>query len=137
MQGPNLEKKKGKVDSIDQQVGKRLHMRRQMLGLSRQELSDAVNVSVQQIQKYENATNRISSGKLYTLAKFLYVPLDFFFKDVSSDTQTFALQDEKSKYEVSKDNTDIDLHKLIEGFSKIRDRSIRKKILDLIVTLSP
>ena len=51
-----------------------------MLGLSQQVLGDAVGVSIQQIQKYEKATNRVASGKLYQFAKLLHVQVAYFLK---------------------------------------------------------
>ena len=54
---------KGRADDIDRLVSKRLKTRRIMLGLSQQDLGAAVDVSIQQVQKYEKASNRISSGK--------------------------------------------------------------------------
>ena len=68
---------KGKADNIDKLVSRRLKMRRVMLGMSQQDIGKAVDVSIQQVQKYEKATNRISSGKLFIIAKFLKVPITF------------------------------------------------------------
>ena len=70
---------RGRADNIDKLVSRRIKMRRMMLGLSQHDLGKAVDVSIQQIQKYEKATNRISSGKLYTLARFLKVPITYFY----------------------------------------------------------
>ena len=53
-----------------------------MLGFTQDEVVQAVDVSIQQIQKYEKARNRIASGKLFTLAKFLTVPINYFLKTV-------------------------------------------------------
>ncbi|MDX1924678.1 MAG: helix-turn-helix transcriptional regulator [Rickettsiaceae bacterium] len=130
--------KKGKVDFIDNHVGKRLKMRRIMLGLSQQDLGDAVNVSIQQIQKYEKATNRISSGKLYSLAKLLMVPVEFFFKDLETKGQKngdFAFADQKDGYS-SDDIGDKDLATLIKYYVDIKDLSVRKKIIDLVKAIS-
>ena len=71
---------KGRADHMDQLVSKRLKIRRMMLGLSQQDLSNAVAVSIQQIQKYEKATNRISSGNLHAFDNFLNVPVNYFFE---------------------------------------------------------
>ena len=71
---------KGKADNIDKLVSRRLKMRRVMLGMSQQDIGKAVDVSIQQVQKYEKATNRISSGKLFTIAKFLKVPITYFYE---------------------------------------------------------
>lgn len=77
--------KKGRADSVDKLVSRRLKMRRMILGLSQNDLGKAVDVSIQQVQKYEKATNRISSGKLFAFAKFLKVPISYFY-DQSEDT---------------------------------------------------
>jgi transcriptional regulator with XRE-family HTH domain len=83
---------KGKADNIDKLVSRRLKMRRVMLGMSQQDIGKAVDVSIQQMQKYEKATNRISSGKLFTIAKFLKVPITYFFEPIDAD------EDNKNKY---------------------------------------
>ena len=74
-----LSEKKGRADNIDKLVSRRLKMRRMILGLSQNDLGKAVDVSIQQVQKYEKATNRISSGKLFAFAKFLKVPINYFY----------------------------------------------------------
>ena len=75
----NSSKPASRIDNIDRHVSQRLRARRMFLGLSQQSLADEVSVSVQQIQKYERANNRISSGKLYHFANFLNVPIEYFF----------------------------------------------------------
>ncbi|MDX1917425.1 MAG: helix-turn-helix transcriptional regulator [Rickettsiaceae bacterium] len=143
MKEGTISNKKGKVDYIDQHVGRKLQLRRQVLGLSRQELASAVNVSVQQIQKYEKATNRISSGKLYSLANLLFVPLEFFFNDLGGKTQKIGLlHDEKATYEVDSQNTseiqnlENELEKLNLVVATIKDADARKKIYDLALALA-
>jgi transcriptional regulator with XRE-family HTH domain len=66
---------------IDTIVSRNLKARRISLDLSQKEIADALGVSIQQIQKYENAVNRITSGKLYGIAKLLNVPIAEFFMD--------------------------------------------------------
>lgn len=58
---------------IDIYIGQRLRALRQEQGLSQQKLARALNVSFQQVQKYESATNRIAASRLYDLAKILNV----------------------------------------------------------------
>ena len=74
----NAEITKGRADPIDRLVNRRLKIRRMMLGSSQQELSEAADVSIQQVQKYEKATNRIASGKLYSFQNFLTFQLIIF-----------------------------------------------------------
>ena len=49
-------------------------------GQSQTELADALGITFQQIQKYENGTNRLSAGRAYTAAQHLGVTLDYFFE---------------------------------------------------------
>ncbi|WP_375326616.1 helix-turn-helix domain-containing protein [Candidatus Tisiphia endosymbiont of Nemotelus uliginosus] len=59
-------------------IAKRLKERREMLGMSHQELSKSANINVKQVQKYENATIPIAGSALYFLARELKVPLKYF-----------------------------------------------------------
>jgi transcriptional regulator with XRE-family HTH domain len=64
---------------IDKYVGSRVRMRRQTLGISQRKLGDALGVSFQQIQNYENGTNRIGAGRLQQLSLVLKASPAFFF----------------------------------------------------------
>ena len=76
---PMHRKKKGKPNEIDAIIGQNLRKIRLVRGLSQEKLALAVNVTFQQIQKYERGTNRISAGNLYHLACALEVSvLDFY-----------------------------------------------------------
>ncbi len=55
-------------------------MRRMILGMSQTELGDAVNITFQQVQKYEKGTNRVSAGRMQQFAKILNVPVTYFFE---------------------------------------------------------
>ena len=72
-----------RVSDIDKYVGQKLKECRITQGLSQQTLGKIANVSIQQIQKYEKGTNRISSGKLFLFAQFLQVPLTYFFEQIN------------------------------------------------------
>ena len=62
-------------------LGKKLRMRRLSLGLTQTQVAQAINVTVQQIQKYEKGTNGVSSNRLMQLSQFLKVPIIYFFED--------------------------------------------------------
>jgi transcriptional regulator with XRE-family HTH domain len=72
-------------------LGKKLRMRRLSLGLTQTKVAQAINVTFQQIQKYEKGTNGVSSSRLMQLSQFLKVPITYFyedykdFKDVQND----------------------------------------------------
>ena len=62
-------------------LGKKLRMRRLSLGLTQTKVAQAINVTFQQIQKYEKGTNGVSSNRLMQIAQFLKVPIIYFFED--------------------------------------------------------
>ena len=62
-------------------LGKKLRMRRLSLGLTQTKVANAINVTFQQIQKYEKGTNGVSSSRLMQLANFLKVPITYFYED--------------------------------------------------------
>lgn len=64
-------------------IGLRLKQRRKELKLTQQSLAQAINISYQQVQKYEKGTNRIGADRLYYLAMLLGVDVSYFFKPIS------------------------------------------------------
>jgi len=66
---------------LNQHLGKKLRLRRTSLGLTQTQVAQAINVTFQQIQKYEKGTNGVSSARLLQLANFLKVEIKFFFED--------------------------------------------------------
>jgi DNA-binding XRE family transcriptional regulator len=64
---------------VDQHVGDRIRRRRTLLGFTQEQLADTLEISYQQIQKYETGSNRVSAGRLYQIAQRLDVPVAYFF----------------------------------------------------------
>ena len=65
---------------IDTHVGRRVRMRRMMLGMSQEKLGDALGLTFQQVQKYEKGANRIGASRLQHISHILQVPIQFFFE---------------------------------------------------------
>ena len=70
--------------NFNQHLGTKLRMRRLALGLTQTKVAQAINVTFQQIQKYEKGTNGISSLRIMQLANFLKVPVVYFYEDFIS-----------------------------------------------------
>jgi transcriptional regulator with XRE-family HTH domain len=64
---------------IDLHIGQRVRHRRWLLGMTQQQLAQAVGIRFQQIQKYESGANRISASRLWDLSRALEMPVSFFF----------------------------------------------------------
>ena len=68
-------------DNFNKHLGNKLKLRRLALGLTQTKVARAINVTFQQIQKYEKGTNGVSSIRLLQLANYLKVPVNYFFED--------------------------------------------------------
>ena len=125
----------GAPDRIDIYVGKKLRMRRTLLGMSQTDLGQALGLTFQQIQKYEQGSNRIGSSRLYDLAKVLDVPITYFFEELEealvangiTSTGPDLRKDPAAKRETLE---------LVRSFSRIDDQTVRDSILTMIDTLT-
>ena len=108
-------------ENFNLHLGKKLRMRRLSLGLTQTKVANAINVTFQQIQKYEKGTNGVSSSRLIQLSNFLKVPVTYFFED-------FADYPQSSSQEHS---TDLNYSFLIKTFSKL-DENQKSKILQVL-----
>lgn len=73
--------------AVDVHVGQRLRTARLATGLSQTALGSALDLSFQQIQKYENGVNRIGTGRLHELVEILEVPLAYFFEGLENGSK--------------------------------------------------
>jgi len=68
-------------ENFNVHLGKKLRMRRLSLGLTQTKVAQAINVTFQQIQKYEKGTNGVSSSRLMQLSRFLKVSITYFYEE--------------------------------------------------------
>ena len=80
-------------ENFNKHLGSKLKLRRLALGLTQTKVAKAINVTFQQIQKYEKGTNGVSSVRLLQLSNYLKVPINYFFEDYSE----YLINVEKSK----------------------------------------
>jgi transcriptional regulator with XRE-family HTH domain len=66
---------------IDRHVDSRLRVRRLALGMSQQRLGEAIGLTFQQVQKYENGVNRMGASRLQQAANILEARCDTFLKE--------------------------------------------------------
>ena len=71
------------VENFNKHLGNMLKMRRLALGLTQTKVAKAINVTFQQIQKYEKGINGVSSTRLLQLSNYLKVPINYFFDNYS------------------------------------------------------
>ena len=80
-------------ENFNKHLGSKLKLRRLALGLTQTKVAKAINVTFQQIQKYEKGTNGVSSIRLLQLSNYLKVPINYFFEDFSE----YLINIERSK----------------------------------------
>jgi len=110
---------------IDAHVGHQIRKHRQNRGITQQELARALGISYQQIQKYENGTNRISAGRLYIIAKALGTQASDFFEE-------FALSLRSDQLAI----TSEDVIQAAKELSAVPDPRVRNSIRALVRLLS-
>jgi ribosome-binding protein aMBF1 (putative translation factor) len=71
------------IRPVDRSVGRRVRMVRVSRGLSQSALASQLGVTFQQLQKYENGSNRVSASRLHDIARILGVEVASFFEDAA------------------------------------------------------
>jgi len=113
---------------IDQIVGRNIRIRRRDLGWTQSKLADACGVSFQQVQKYENGTNRLSAGRLFFIAHVMEVPILSFFAGAQ---EVVPLSDEALLAHRLPHNLGDDARALVHAFETIHSKDARKHLLGL------
>ena len=103
-------------------LGKKLRMRRLSLGLTQTKVANAINVTFQQIQKYEKGTNGVSSSRLMQLSQFLKVPITYFYEDYANSQLTTTSVDSTE---------DLNYSFLIKTFGRLSENQ-KSKIIQIL-----
>ena len=121
---------KANTHSIDKAIGARLRMYRQRADISQTTLGKQLGVSFQQVQKYENGTNRVSAATLIKIAKFLNISVsELMVLDSQQSTGTSSSKDLARFAKTSEGRS------LIHGFMAIDDPLLRRHIVGLVKAL--
>jgi len=124
---------------VDVHVGNRLRLRRMLLGISQEKLGQAVDLTFQQIQKYERGANRVGASRLFEFSRILDVPVEFFFEDLPKElggTKGGAQKAGLSDAAQAKIDDDPmrrrETLELIRAYYGIADPIVRKRLYELI-----
>jgi len=118
---------------VDKYVGSRVRMRRIMLGMSQEKLGEALDLTFQQIQKYEKGTNRIGASRLQQISDILQVPVSFLFEGGPTGTlHADGMNDAPSPAYVSDFLATSEGLALTRAFTRISDPKLRRTIVDLV-----
>jgi transcriptional regulator with XRE-family HTH domain len=125
---------------VDVHVGRRLRLRRTLLGLSQEKLGAAIGLTFQQVQKYERGSNRIGASRLFDLSRVLDVPVGFFFDDMSEEVAARSPGQSRGGMEP------IDVEpspmakretlELVRAYYKIHNPAVRKRLFEMVKALA-
>ena len=101
------------VEDFNKHLGNMLKMRRLALGFTQTKVAKAINVTFQQIQKYEKGINGVSSVRLLQLSNYLKVPISYFYEDFSE----YLINVEKSK----EGHMNVNYNFLVKLYSELND----------------
>lgn len=121
---------------IDVEVGKRIMLRRKIIGMSQSTLAQGLGISFQQVQKYERGTNRVGSSRLNQIARVLCVPISSFFPETDPVVDIGAAKDREPKDPVTAFLETAECRTLNIAFANIKSKAVRRKILNLVATLA-
>ena len=110
-------------ENFNKHLGSKLKLRRLALGLTQTKVAKAINVTFQQIQKYEKGTNGVSSIRLLQLSNFLKVPIIYFFEDYSAELSG----------EYSEQSENLSYSFLLKLFSNLSNQQ-KEKLLQVLKT---
>jgi transcriptional regulator with XRE-family HTH domain len=111
----------------DENIGRRLKLRRLQLGLSQESLGLALGVTFEEVEKYETGNVRIAVARLQQIAEILKVPILFFF----GASVGGGAQRESACNVLDFLDTAYAL-RLIQAFKRIEERHIRRSIVELV-----
>lgn len=118
-----MDNNKRNVTEIDKIVGNKIKEIRKSKKISQSKLGEIIGITFQQVQKYENGTNRISISRLYDIAQALNIQIE---KLISQDAIN------ESNAEQSNEKAD----KFANIFASIEDENTKSSILSLIENIT-
>lgn len=125
-----------RINPVDLHVGAKVRIRRKFLGLSQSDLANAIGLTFQQVQKYERGSNRVSASKLFEISNVLKAPVAYFFEGYAESETPEGFDDSDSEKFVHEFLMTTEGIELAEAFPRIKSAKHRRKILDLVRSLS-
>ncbi len=131
-------------DPVDVYVGRRLRLRREILRLSQEQVANAIGVTFQQIQKYEQGRNRVSASRLYDICHVLNIHMTYLFQGLNTDVVLRQRNDREEPALLQKTGVDFDgacymeqteTLELVRSFWRIPNPKARQELLELIQLL--
>ena len=114
------------ANALDRRIGQRVRARRLEIEMSQERLSHLLGVTFQQVQKDEKGVNRVAASRLWDIAQALELPISSFFEGPGGQKGKLAPS------ELDDALATPDGARLLAMFSAVKDRKVRRRILDLV-----
>ena len=115
---------------MDAHIGKRLRTRRNVLGLSQNDVGKSIGVTFQQVQKYERGVSQVAPSKLWDLRKILDVDITYFFDGLDKNSRSKAgFAEDKATFETENKLANKETLALVRAYYDIEDPSTRKDFI--------
>ena len=115
-----------------------MRQRRTLLGFSQERLANALDLTFQQVQKYERGANRIGAGRLYQLARALDVPVTYFFDEMDDGQypSTVSVHENAAPAYQADPMAQRETLLLVRAYYAIPDPAVRRRMLDLMRSMA-
>jgi len=131
-------------NAIDMHVGKRVRLRRTLLGMSQEQLGAELNITFQQVQKYERGANRISASRLWDISQILDVPISYFLDDMSENTMRSSprwvsrgdVMDAMTSQPLKDPMARRETLELVRAYYTIEKPAVRKRIAEMVKSIA-
>ena len=122
--------RKRRAGAEDMEIGRKIRALRLQRGLSQSSLADGIDLTFQQVQKYEKGTNRVSAGRLQRIADMLNIPVTFFYSGMSSRTKKREAGDPDFSFMQTSGAV-----RIVRAYSEIGSRSTKYALVVLAESL--
>jgi transcriptional regulator with XRE-family HTH domain len=110
----------------DIEMGRRIRLRRREKGISQRELAGHLGLTFQQVQKYEEGTNRVGAARLQQIAKMLGVEMPFFYDGDGKEPDVESVLVLNSVFSL----------RVLRAYTAIKNRSVQIQLVSLVETIA-
>jgi transcriptional regulator with XRE-family HTH domain len=115
-----------RATKADNELGKRIRLRRVERQMSQSELGECLGVSFQQVQKYEKGVNRVGASRLQQIATALDVPVTFFYGGKPAEREVESLLFLDSAFSL----------RLLRAYARIKSQDVQRRMVSLMESLA-
>ena len=114
-------------DPFDAIIGSNIRLARLAAKMSQTDLARKIDLTFQQVQKYETGANRVGAGRLLRIANVLDVPVIALYRDLQQSSRPNPSVQFLQKQ---------DAFRLVEAFDKITNRRVRNSFVALVTNIA-